>query len=96
MLTDLGLTSYRFSIEWSRLEPEEGSWNNEAMDIYSQMIDDLISRGIRPTVTLHHFSHPVWWEEKEVLQMRTISIIFSVIVNVSSMHYLIELMFGVP
>lgn len=64
MLTDLGLTSYRFSIEWSRLEPEEGSWNNEAMDIYSQMIDDLISRRIRPTVTLHHFSHPVWWEEK--------------------------------
>ncbi len=64
MLSDLGLSSYRFSIEWSRLEPEEGEWNSEAMDEYSAMIDNLIERGIRPVVTLHHFSHPIWWEQK--------------------------------
>ena len=64
MMSDLGLNSYRFSIEWSRLEPEPGQWNKKALDVYSEMIDDLIQRGIRPVVTLHHFSHPKWWEEK--------------------------------
>ena len=64
LMSNLGLTSYRFSIEWSRLEPEPGEWNKEALDVYSEMIDDLIVRGIRPVVTLHHFSHPKWWEEK--------------------------------
>ena len=64
MMSNLGLNSYRFSIEWSRLEPEPGEWNVKALEVYSDMIDDLISRGIRPVVTLHHFSHPKWWEER--------------------------------
>ena len=64
MLTNLGLSTYRFSIEWSRLEPTEGTWNQEVMEQYSSMVDDLLERGIRPVVTLHHFSHPIWWEEK--------------------------------
>jgi beta-glucosidase len=64
MLSDLGLTTYRFSIEWSRLEPKQGAWNDDALDEYSAMVDNLLERGIRPVVTLHHFSHPIWWEEK--------------------------------
>jgi len=64
MMSDLGLNSYRFSIEWSRLEPEPGEWNVKALEVYSDMVDDLIERGIRPVVTLHHFSHPKWWEER--------------------------------
>ena len=64
LLSDLGVDSYRFSIEWSRLEPSPGEWNDSAMRKYSEMVDDLISRGIRPMPTLHHFSHPSWWEEK--------------------------------
>ena len=64
LLTDLGMTSYRFSIEWSRIEPIEGTWNNDALAVYSNMVDDLLERGIRPVVTLHHFSHPQWWEAK--------------------------------
>ena len=64
LLSELGVSSYRFSIEWSRLEPEEGQWDQVAMDNYSDMVDDLISRGIRPMPTLHHFSHPNWWEDK--------------------------------
>ena len=64
LLTDLGMTSYRFSIEWSRIEPTEGTWNNDALAVYSNMVDDLLERGIRPVVTLHHFSHPQWWEAK--------------------------------
>ncbi len=64
LLSDLGVGSYRFSIEWSRLEPEKGEWDEGAMKTYSEMVDDLLSRGIRPMPTLHHFSHPSWWEEK--------------------------------
>ncbi len=59
LLSDLGVTSYRFSIEWSRLEPRPGAWNEEALQTYSDMVDDLIERGIRPMPTLHHFSHPL-------------------------------------
>ena len=69
MLSDLGLNTYRFSIEWSRLEPEEGAWEEGPLKEYSKMVDDLISRGIRPMVTLHHFSHPHWWEDKGGSQM---------------------------
>ena len=64
MLSNLELTTYRFSIEWSRLEPKEGTWNEEAMEQYSSMVNNLLERDIRPVVTLHHFSHPIWWEEK--------------------------------
>ena len=64
LLSNLGLNSYRFSIEWSRLEPREGVWDDEPLERYSNMVDDLVARGIRPVVTLHHFSHPAWWEEK--------------------------------
>ncbi|MDP6195427.1 MAG: family 1 glycosylhydrolase [Candidatus Poseidonia sp.] len=64
LLTDLGLSSYRFSIEWSRLEPTEGEWDEGALAVYSAMVDDLLRRGIRPVITLHHFSHPQWWEAK--------------------------------
>ena len=64
MLSELGLTTYRFSIEWSRLEPEPGKWDSEPLQVYSDMVDDLLNRGIRPVVTLHHFSHPAWWEDR--------------------------------
>lgn len=64
MLSELGLTTYRFSIEWSRLEPEPGKWDSAPLQVYSDMVDDLLNRGIRPVVTLHHFSHPAWWEDR--------------------------------
>ena len=64
LLTELGVNSYRFSIEWSRIEPEQGEWDEDAIKIYSNMIDSLISKGIEPMITLHHFSHPIWFEDK--------------------------------
>ncbi|MEC8399131.1 MAG: family 1 glycosylhydrolase, partial [Candidatus Thermoplasmatota archaeon] len=71
LLSDLGMTSYRFSIEWSRLEPTEGAWDEAALAVYSDMVDDLVRRGIRPVVTLHHFTHPDWWEAKGGFADRT-------------------------
>ncbi|MBJ84496.1 MAG: hypothetical protein CMB52_03155 [Euryarchaeota archaeon] len=64
LVENLGVGHYRFSLEWSRLEPEEGEWDQGAIEQYSMMIDNLIERKIEPMVTLHHFSHPVWFEAK--------------------------------
>ncbi len=54
---------YRMSIEWSRIEPQKGVWSQEGMDHYIDEISKLKAAGISPLVTLHHFSHPQWFEE---------------------------------
>lgn len=54
---------YRMSIEWSRIEPEEGRWSQEGINHYKEEIELLIKAGIKPLITLHHFSHPQWFEE---------------------------------
>ncbi|MFN3431544.1 MAG: family 1 glycosylhydrolase, partial [Candidatus Sericytochromatia bacterium] len=51
---------YRFSLEWSRLEPRRGEWNRAAEARYRRMLESLRAKGIRPMVTLHHFSNPTW------------------------------------
>ena len=54
---------YRMSIEWSRIEPQEGVWSQEGIKHYQDEIKALIAADIQPLVTLHHFSHPQWFEE---------------------------------
>ena len=61
---ELGLGSYRFSLEWSRIEPEEGHFDLDAIQHYGDVIDELIASGVTPMVTLHHFTHPLWFEDK--------------------------------
>jgi beta-glucosidase len=61
LLKDLNVNSYRFSIEWARIEPEPGKFNIEAVNTYSRMIDRLLEYKIVPMLTLHHFSHPEWF-----------------------------------
>lgn len=60
LVARLGLTSYRFSIEWSRIEPEPGLWSHAAIDHYRRQCAALLARGIDPVVTFHHFSSPRW------------------------------------
>jgi beta-glucosidase len=60
LLKELGVNSYRFSVEWARLEPEPGRFDHKAIDQYRRMIGRLIEYGIVPMVTLHHFSNPAW------------------------------------
>lgn len=60
LISDLHLDSYRFSVEWARIEPKKGEINEEALEHYGKFIDALIAQGIRPMITLHHFSNPVW------------------------------------
>ena len=61
LLTSMSMNAFRFSIEWSRVEPEEGAWNVEAIEHYRQYIYALEKRGIEPIVTLFHFTLPTWF-----------------------------------
>ena len=57
----LGHTAHRFSLEWSRLEPKEGEWNEAAFGHYDEVLDALKDEGLEPVVTLHHFTNPSWF-----------------------------------
>jgi beta-glucosidase len=60
LCAELGLTSYRFSIEWSRIEPEDGEWSSAAVEHYRRQCEALLAHGIEPVVTFHHFTTPRW------------------------------------
>jgi len=64
LLAGLGLNQYRLSIEWSRIEPEEGSVDAGALDHYRRMLEAAHRRGITPWVNLHHFTLPRWFAAK--------------------------------
>jgi beta-glucosidase len=64
LLADPGLTSYRFSLEWSRIEPVEGRFSRAELAHYRRMIDFCLSRGVVPVVTLQHFTTPQWFAER--------------------------------
>jgi beta-glucosidase len=63
-MTAIGANAYRFSIEWSRLEPEEGSWNEAAWARYQDLLRQLREAGITPMVTLLHFTLPNWMADR--------------------------------
>ncbi|MEZ4369792.1 MAG: family 1 glycosylhydrolase [Polyangiaceae bacterium] len=63
LLTDMHLDSYRFSMSWARIEPQRDQIDEAALEHYSQELDALIAAGIRPNVTIHHFSYPVWIDD---------------------------------
>jgi beta-glucosidase len=73
IMQELHLNTHRLSVEWSRIEPRVGEFDHAAIDRYRAMLGDLRDRGIRPMVTLHHFTNPLWleraggWENPEVV-----------------------------
>jgi len=56
-----GLTDYRFGIEWSRIEPADGHISLAQVAHYRRIVEGAIERGLRPLVTLHHFTNPLWF-----------------------------------
>ena len=60
LLMKLGIKAFRFSIEWSRVEPNEGSFDNDAISHYVKKAKKLISNDITPIITFHHFTTPDW------------------------------------
>ncbi len=60
LLARLGFNSYRFSIEWARIEPEEGLFSLAALEHYRRMLACCHEHGLTPIVTFHHFTSPRW------------------------------------
>lgn len=72
LLADAGLNAYRFSIEWARIEPEDGLFDEKEMKHYEDVIDCCRDYGVEPIVTLHHFSSPVWLIQKGGWEAETV------------------------
>jgi beta-glucosidase len=60
LAASLGHNAHRFSVEWARVEPEEGRWDDEALAHYAEVVRALRQRRLEPIVTLHHFTSPQW------------------------------------
>ncbi|TBW22254.1 glycoside hydrolase family 1 protein [Arcanobacterium bovis] len=63
LMADLNFQTARIGVDWARIEPEFRVFDAAALARYREEIDDLIAKGIHPLVTLHHFGHPLWFEE---------------------------------
>lgn len=63
LLKKMHMNAFRFSIEWSRIEPGNNIWNQNEIDYYRNYIKELRKRGIEPIVTLFHFTLPVWFTD---------------------------------
>ncbi|MFL3004824.1 MAG: family 1 glycosylhydrolase [Candidatus Neomarinimicrobiota bacterium] len=70
LMKDLGVNHYRFSIEWSKIEPENGNYDPKAIQHYRDLCDSLLKNNITPVVTLHHFTHPIWFEKLGAFEKR--------------------------
>jgi beta-glucosidase len=64
LVAALGLDNYRFSVEWSRIEPAEGEISHAALAHYRRICEGLRARGIDPIVTFHHFTTPRWLTDR--------------------------------
>jgi len=60
LLKRLHQNAHRLSLEWSRIEPAPGQFATDAIDHYAEVLKALRARGMRPFVTLHHFTNPTW------------------------------------
>ena len=74
LLRQLNLNAYRLSVEWARIEPQPGQFDQTALDTYRRQLEALNEAGIEPIVTLHHFTSPQWladrggWANPDVVQ----------------------------
>lgn len=71
LLKKLNLNSFRFSIEWSKVEPKQGQWDKEAIQYYKQYIHELRLLGIEPIANLWHWTNPVWFEDMGAFTKRS-------------------------
>ncbi|MFM6853184.1 MAG: family 1 glycosylhydrolase [Sphingopyxis sp.] len=61
LVSAMGLNSYRFSLEWSRIEPAPGEFSIAMLDHYKTMIEECRARNIAPLVSFNHFTTPRWF-----------------------------------
>lgn len=61
---ELGATAFRMSLEWARIEPQRGRFDEPALDGYRRRLVAMTEVGLRPVVTLHHFTYPAWFHRQ--------------------------------
>jgi len=88
-LKELNANAYRFSLDWSRIEPEEGNFSLEALEYYKNFIKKLRANNIEPFVTLWHWPIPVWLKDKGGFENREIVSYFKKFVELTA-NYLNE------
>lgn len=64
IMRDIGINSYRFSLSWPRIIPQEGKINDKGIKFYNDLINELIKNKIEPIVTIYHWDLPLWVNEK--------------------------------
>ncbi|BBE32095.1 beta-glucosidase [Tepiditoga spiralis] len=64
MIKDINMNTYRFSIEWAKIQPNEDTFDEEYIEMYDSFIKNLLENNIKPIVTLFHFSLPKWFSKK--------------------------------
>jgi beta-glucosidase len=64
IMKELGTNAFRFSVEWSNIEPQEGVFDESELAYYDDLCDALLQAGITPMITLHHFTDPLWFTKK--------------------------------
>ena len=64
LVAGLGLSAYRFSVEWARIEPIEGEFDESALAHYEALVDGCVTRGLAPLVTFSHFTAPHWFAKR--------------------------------
>jgi len=77
IIAELGHNAHRFSIEWGRIEPKEGVFDEDELEHYRQVLRALKKRNITPFVTLWHFTLPVWLAESGGFERRDIPALFA-------------------
>lgn len=76
LMAELGLGIYRFGIEWSRIEPARGEYSEAAIAHYREEIEYMIGNGIKPLLTIHHFTNPIWFEDMGAFENKAAPEIF--------------------
>ncbi len=71
IVKSLNMNAFRFGVEWSRLEPEEGVWDKEAIAHYKTYIKELRKRGIEPFLNIWHWTVPTWFANKGGFKRRS-------------------------
>lgn len=61
---DIGSQAFRISLEWARIEPTRGQYDGAVIESYRERLLQMKAAGLRPVVTLHHFTHPTWFHSQ--------------------------------
>lgn len=63
-MASCGINTFRMSISWARVEPQEGTFDQEALTRYHEIVSYLQNKGIEPIVVFHHYTHPTWFQDR--------------------------------